>query len=179
MSSKEVKPKAKKKAVKKIVAKQGCETPKNVVSVKIKADDPRFVPQYQTEGAANVDLVANVSPDVHGNKQLTLTSRTMTMVDVGFSMELPAGWKAEVSARSGWAKRGLVVTNAPGQIDEDYRGRVCVLVANLGKEILVINDGDRIGQMWPTPVHKFAFESVEGLSESGRGENGFGSTGNQ
>lgn len=151
--------------------------PSNVVKVRIKADDHRFVPQYQTDGAANVDLVANVSPDVHGNKALTLTSRTMAMVDVGFAMELPAGWKAEISARSGWAKKGLVVTNGPGQIDEDYRGRICVMVANLGKEILVIKDGDRIGQMWPVPVYRFVFEEVEELTPTPRGEDGFGSTG--
>jgi dUTP pyrophosphatase len=92
-------------------------------------------------------------------------------------MQLPPGYKAEVFARSGLASRGLVILNGPGQIDEDYRGRVCLLVGNVGKEIFVINHGDRLAQMCPTPVYKFTWERAEKLDESERGASGFGSTG--
>lgn len=147
------------------------------VPIKIVADDPVFVPQYKTAGAANADLVANIPEDVHGNRTLTLTSRTGAVVDCGFSMELPPGWKAEIAARSGLASKNLVVSNAPGQIDEDYRGRVRVLVTNIGKEIITINDQERIAQMWVTPVHRMSFEMVDELSATERGEGGLGSTG--
>lgn len=159
----------------------------NLVPTKIKAIDPRFIPKYHTEDAACADLVANINKDTPGahfdgtpdvNKWVVqIPSRNLMKVDVGFEMQLPSGWQAEVSARSGWAKRGLIVTNGPGQIDEDYRGPISVLLGNVGKEIIYVKDGDRIGQIKPVPVFKFVWEEAESLDETERNDGGFGHTG--
>jgi dUTP pyrophosphatase len=92
-------------------------------------------------------------------------------------MQLPAGYKACISARSVLANKGLIVTNAPGQIDSDYRGRVKVVVTNVGKEIVVIEHGDRFAQMWVEPVYLFEWVYASVLDSSDRGAGGFGSTG--
>jgi dUTP pyrophosphatase len=157
----------------------------NLVPTKIKAQDPRFVPTYKTVDAACADLVANINKDSEGAKFdqvagkwiVQIPSRTIVKIDTGFAMQLPAGWQAEVSGRSGWGERGLVVTNAPGQIDGDYRGPLSVLLANVGKEIIVVKDGDRIGQIKPVPVFRFSWETVDKLDETVRATGGFGSTG--
>lgn len=145
------------------------------IKTKIVADDPMFVPKYQTAGSACVDLIANLKELERGIIQLPY--RATVLVDCGFSMELPYGYKATVSARSGLAAKGLVVVNAPGQIDSDYRGRVKVILGNVGKEIIVINHGDRIAQMAIEPVYTFDWLVSETLSDTERGANGFGSTG--
>ena len=148
------------------------------IPVKIVADDPMFIPQYATEGAANCDLVANVPVDGNGNRQVSVTHRGVILVDCGFSMEIKPGYKAVIMARSGWASKGVVVTNAPGQIDEDYRGRIKVIVGNFGtNNPVTIKHGDRIAQMAIVPVWKFDWQVVTELSETVRGEGGFGSTG--
>lgn len=136
-----------------------------------------FIPKYQTTGAACCDLVANIPPDANGSRQLLLNHRSVAKVDCGFSMEIPEGYKACVAARSGWASRGLIVANGPGQIDSDYRDRVKVIVGNVGKENpIVIKHGDRIGQMWIQEVFQIDWEVVDQLSETDR-QGGFGSTG--
>jgi len=147
------------------------------VATKIVVDDPMFVPKYQTDGSACVDLVANIEEDVAGNKRLALSHRSTVVVDCGFSMELPAGYKSVISVRSSMAKHGLIVTNGPGIIDSDYRGRVQVIVTNVGKEIVVIEHGDRFAQMSVEPVFTFEWQFAEALGETERGEGGFGSTG--
>ena len=147
------------------------------VVTKIVADEPMFVPKCYSEGASCVDLVANIPEDAEGKRTIKLTSRQLAVIDCGFKMELPSGWQAFISARSGQASKGLIVTNAPGIIDSDYRGRVAVLIANVAHGIKVINHGDRIAQMQPMPVHRFEWSEVEVLSDSERGEGGLGSTG--
>jgi dUTP pyrophosphatase len=158
------------------------------VPTKIVADDPKYQPQYKTAGAACADLVAKITEqepgafldaDEKGEKAwaVSLPSRAIRLVDCGFSMQLPEGWKAECTARSGLASRGLVVCNAPGQIDEDYRGRIKVILGNVGKEIFKVRDGDRIGQLFPVPVFRFTWENVDSLDATERGDGGFGSTG--
>jgi dUTP pyrophosphatase len=149
----------------------------SIVTTKIVADDDTWIPEYKTDGAACVDLKANIPPDVHGNREINLPYRVGQLIDCGISIELPPGFKAEIAARSGWANRGLVVANSPGQVDEDYRGRICVAVYNVGKEILKIKHGDRIAQMWPVPVYRFQWDRVDQLEETNRGTGGFGSTG--
>lgn len=146
------------------------------VATKIVADDPMYVPGYQTPGSACVDLVANITEE---GGVLRLPHRGCYVVDCGFSMELPAGYKAEISARSSWASKGLLVANAPGQVDTDYRGRVRVAVLNAGKEIIVINHGDRIAQMSIAPVYLFDWILAPDLGDTQRGAGGFGSTGRQ
>jgi dUTP pyrophosphatase len=158
------------------------------VPTKIVADEPKYKPQYKTAGAACADVVAKITEQEPGafldkNEKgveawaVQLPSRSMRLVDCGFSMQLPEGWKAECTARSGHASRGLIVCNAPGQIDEDYRGRVKVILGNVGKEIHKVRDGDRIGQVFPAPVFRFDWSDVDVLDPTERGEGGFGSTG--
>lgn len=136
-------------------------------------NDPKFLPVYQTPGAANADLVANLGTD----DTIVIDPGTVKRVDCGFCMQLPLGFKAEFSARSGWSSKGLIVANAPSQIDEDYRGRIVVLLVNVGLDSIVIKNNDRIAQMWPAPVYKFEWITNEPLEESVRGTGGFGSTG--
>jgi dUTP pyrophosphatase len=147
------------------------------VVTKIIADEPMFVPKYYSEDASCVDLVANIPEDAEGKRTIKIMSRAVAVIDCGFKMELPTGWQAFISARSGRASEGLIVTNAPGIIDSDYRGRVAVLLANISHGIKVINHGDRIAQMQPMPVHRFEWNEAQILSDSDRGEGGFGSTG--
>lgn len=102
------------------------------------------------------------------------------MIDCGISVAIPQGYKLCVAVRSGWASRGLALMNGVGQIDVDYRGKVKCIVANvIGREVLVINNGDRIGQCWLEPVYKIEWNVVQSLPETARGEGGFGSTGSK
>lgn len=143
------------------------------VATKIVVKDPKYIPQYKTDGAACVDLYACIP----ANEQINLTSRSIVKVSCGFSMELQPGYKALISARSGLAAKGLIVTNGPGVIDSDYRGEVCVILSNVGKEIIPIKDGDRIAQMSIEPVYTFDWIQTDILTETTRGTGGFGSTG--
>ena len=154
---------------------------KNVLDVKdqhnlntnIVVSDEMFMPVYQTVGAACADLVANIPSGL-----VSIPSRTQVMIDCGFSVEIPDGWQGVISLRSSLAMHGLVIPNAPCILDSDFRGQVKVLVSNIGKNIVVINHGDRFAQMQPMPVTKFKFTRVSTLSATDRGEGGFGSTGN-
>lgn len=151
--------------------------PMKKVLAKIVADDPMFVPKYQTDGSACCDLVANVPMNSNNVRQLTIVHRGTVLVDCGFSMEVPPGYKANIMARSGWATKGLIVTNGPGQIDSDYRNRIKVIVTNVGAQNpVVIQHGERIAQMSIEPVYMFEWEMVSELSTTNR-LGGFGSTG--
>jgi len=140
------------------------------VGVKIVADNPSYIPQYHTEGSACVDLVSN-SDDIR------IPHRGIFKFDCGFSMELPPGYKACIVSRSGLASKGIIVANAPGIIDSDYRGKICVILANIGHELALIKRGDRIAQMYIEPVSKFDWLETVSLGATTRGSGGFGSTG--
>ena len=105
------------------------------------------------------------------------------MVSTGLAMALPAGFEAQIRARSGLARRGLIIPNGPGTIDADYRGEIKVLLLNLSAEDpFDIEQGERIAQMVIQRVPEVIFEEVEDLDALGktsRGEGGFGSTGRQ
>ena len=143
----------------------------------IVADSPEFIPTYESNGAACCDLRANIPPNKDGQRTLYIGPMETVKVDVGFSMALPPGFEAQIRTRSGLGGRGLIVPNSPGTIDEDYRGRMCVLLTNLNKEVWPINHLDRIAQMALKPVYYFGFEPVDTLNTTERGEKGFGSTG--
>jgi dUTP pyrophosphatase len=101
------------------------------------------------------------------------------LVKTGLFLELPAGVEAQVRPRSGLAlKKGITVLNSPGTIDADYRGEVGVILINLSKDKFSINPGDRIAQLVFAKHEQADFQEVEVLSETDRGEGGFGSTGN-
>ena len=160
------------------------------IGVDIVADDPVFIPQYKTEDAVCCDLVANLKPEYDPKlppsqqavapQHVLIQHRAVVLVDCGFSMAVPVGWKAEVVARSGLASQGLIVCNGPGQIDSDYRGRIRVILCNVGHaNPIVIKHGERFAQMYLTPVHKFNWQVKTELPPTGRGTGGFGSTGVQ
>jgi dUTP pyrophosphatase len=130
------------------------------------------LPRYMTEGAAGMDLASAAEGPV------TLAPGQRLGVPTGWSMELPAGFEAQVRPRSGLALRqGVTVVNAPGTIDSDYRGEIIVLLVNLGQEAHTIAPGDRVAQMVIAPVVRAIVEEVAELSQTDRGMGGFGHTG--
>ena len=127
-------------------------------------------PTYATDGAAGLDVVAA--------ENLTLAPGQRRAVATGFAIAIPHGYEVQVRPRSGLAlKHGITCLNTPGTIDEDYRGEVKVILANLGVEPFQVRRGERIAQLVPAPVLKAAFREVETLGETTRGAGGFGSTG--
>ncbi len=127
-------------------------------------------PAYATHGAAGLDVVAA--------EDLKLAPGQRCAVATGFSIAIPPGYEMQVRPRSGLAlKHGITCLNTPGTIDEDYRGEVKVILANLGSEPFEVRRGERIAQLVPAPVLKAQFREVAELSETGRGAGGFGSTG--
>lgn len=131
------------------------------------------LPTYETKLSAGVDLKANIEVAIH------LESLERCLVKTGLFLELPAGVEAQVRPRSGLAlKKGITVLNSPGTIDADYRGEVGVILINLSKDKFSINPGDRIAQLAFAKHEQANFQEVEVLSETDRGEGGFGSTGN-
>jgi dUTP pyrophosphatase len=130
------------------------------------------LPAYQTPGSAGMDLRAAIDGDI------VLQPGERTAVPTGLRMALPAGHEGQVRPRSGLAFRhGLTVTNAPGTIDEDYRGEVKVLLVNLGQEPVTLTRGMRVAQLVVAPVVQVAVQTVSDLDETSRGAGGFGSTG--
>ena len=100
------------------------------------------------------------------------------LVPTGFAIAVPDGYEAQVRPRSGLALRhGIVLPNAPGTIDADYRGELSVIVMNAGREPITLRRGDRIAQMVIAPVANARFVEVESLDETARGDGGFGHTG--
>jgi dUTP pyrophosphatase len=127
-------------------------------------------PCYATDGAAGLDVVAA--------EDVTLAPGQRHAVATGFAIAIPPGYEVQVRPRSGLAlKHGITCLNTPGTIDEDYRGEVKVILANLGSESFDVRRGERIAQLVPAPVLKARFRKVEALSETQRGSGGFGSTG--
>lgn len=142
------------------------------MKVQIVNRSPYPCPAYATPLSAGMDLKANLSEPV------TLGPLERTMVPTGLYIALPEGFEAQIRPRSGLAARhGITVTNAPGTVDADYRGEVCVLLVNLSNEPFVINPGERIAQMVIARHEKAEWVEVESLDETERGAGGFGSTG--
>lgn len=130
------------------------------------------LPAYQSAGAAGVDLCAAIPEAVR------LEPGERRLIPTGISLEIPAGYEAQVRARSGLALRhGIGMVNAPGTIDCDYRGMVGVILVNWGQEAFVVEPLSRIAQLVFAPVARAEFTLATELSESTRGSGGFGSTG--
>ena len=109
--------------------------------IKVVNKSGRELPQYATESSAGVDLRAAIT------EPIVLEPLQRAMVPTGLYMEIPKGYEGQVRPRSGLAaKRGVTVLNAPGTIDADYRGEVCVILVNLGSEPFVIERGDTVDQ---------------------------------
>ena len=132
------------------------------------------LPSYATAGAAGMDLLAAVM------EPMTIPPGGRALVPTGLCIALPQGHELQVRPRSGLAlKQGMLVANAPGTIDEDYRGEVGVILLNAGSETFTVERGMRIAQAVLAPVLRAAWLEVESLDETARGEGGFGSTGHR
>jgi dUTP pyrophosphatase len=130
------------------------------------------LPEYQSEGAAGMDLLAAVS------STLTLEPGARALVPTGLILELPACCEAQVRPRSGLALRhGITVLNSPGTIDADYRGEVQVLLVNLGDRPFAIARGERIAQLVVQRFERVTLAEQTAASATRRGAGGFGSTG--
>ncbi|WP_022686520.1 dUTP diphosphatase [Sphingomonas phyllosphaerae] len=128
------------------------------------------LPTYATAGAAGMDVVAA--------EDVTLAPGARHAVATGFAIAIPEGYEVQVRPRSGLAlKFGVTCLNTPGTIDEDYRGEIKVILANLGSEPFDVRRGDRIAQLVPAPVLRARIVEVDVLDTTDRGEGGFGSTG--
>tara|TARA_B100001063_G_scaffold235999_1_gene255230 strand:+ start:169 stop:606 length:438 start_codon:yes stop_codon:yes gene_type:complete len=144
-----------------------------MVKVLIKKLDPTIkLPEYKTEGASGMDLIAFL------NQSIKIKPKKSSLVPTGLSVAFPENYEIQIRPRSGLAaKNNISVLNTPGTIDSDYRGEIKVILYNHGDSDFTINNGDRIAQMVLTPVVKIELEETVDLPETIRGEGGFGSTG--
>lgn len=141
------------------------------------ADRQVPLPAYETEGAAGMDLRANLPPESRNNG-VTLEPGARAIVPTGLTLAIPKGFEAQIRPRSGLAfKHGITLANAPGTIDSDYRGPLGVILINLGAEAFHIAHGDRIAQILFAPVVRAVWDERPSLDTTGRGAGGFGSTG--
>jgi dUTP pyrophosphatase len=130
------------------------------------------LPQYETAHAAGMDMRA-FTP-----QEIVIKPLQRILVPTGLHIELPVGYEAQIRPRSGLAyKHGISIVNSPGTIDADYRGEIKVLLVNLSDTDFVINNGDRIAQMVIAKHETISWESVDILSDTARGEGGYGHTG--
>ena len=144
----------------------------NKINVKCVASTGAVIPVYKTQGAAGADVCALLESPV------TIEPGRFAMIPTGLFFEIPNGYEIQVRPRSGLAaKNGVTVLNTPGTIDSDYRGELKVLLINLGAQAFTVNSGDRIAQIIVSPVTVADFTITDSLSNTQRGEKGFGSTG--
>ncbi|MEY8849418.1 dUTP diphosphatase [Psychroserpens sp. XS_ASV72] len=142
------------------------------MQIKIINTSNHDLPHYETQASAGMDLRANLS------EPRTLKPLERSIVGTGLFIELPIGYEAQVRPRSGLAaKKGITVLNAPGTIDADYRGEIGVILVNLSNEDFTIQNGERIAQLIIAKHERAEWIQVEELSQTDRGEGGFGSTG--
>jgi dUTP pyrophosphatase len=142
------------------------------MKVKVINSSKHPLPQYQTIFSAGLDLRANIDEPV------TLNPLDRKLIGTGLFIELPEGFEAQIRPRSGLAfNYGLTVLNSPGTIDADYRGEIKVLLVNLSNEAFTLQDGERIAQMVIAKHEQIQWEPAGELSETLRGEGGYGSTG--
>ena len=142
------------------------------VKVINKSNNP--LPKYSTTQSAGMDLRAFIT------EPIILGVLDRALIPTGLYIEMPEGYEAQVRPRSGLAiKYGVTVLNSPGTIDADYRGEICVELINLSNKPYTIYFGDRIAQLVFNKYEQAEFIEVEELSETERGEGGFGHTGNK
>lgn len=140
------------------------------VQLPIVLEPGAIAPEYKTPGSAGMDLCAY--EDVY------LEPLERKLVRTGVRIAVPEGYEAQVRPRSGLAIRfGLSMVNTPGTIDSDYRGEIQIILINLGKDVVSLNQGERIAQLVICPVVRAELSIVENLDQTHRGSGGFGSTG--
>ena len=144
-----------------------------MLNVKIINKSEYEAPKYETEQSAGVDLRANIDEEV------ILYPMERKLIPTGIFIELPKGYEAQIRPRSGLAaKHGITVLNSPGTIDADYRGEIMVILINLSNEYFSIKPGMRIAQMIIARHEQANFLDFDVLSETERGDGGFGHSGN-
>lgn len=140
--------------------------------VQVVAEPGVQLPAYATPGSAGMDLRAKSPVQMEPGER--------ALVPTGLRIGIPPGFEGQVRPRSGLAiKAGVTVANAPGTIDSDYRGEVCVILINLGRQPVRLEAGERIAQLVFAKVERAVWLPVEDLSETTRGDGGFGSTGTE
>ncbi len=133
---------------------------------------PLSLPEYKTNGSAGLDLCSS------SEEIITIRHFDVKLIPTNLVLEIPEGYEAQVRPRSGLAmKNGITVLNTPGTIDSDYRGEVKVLLINFGKEDFAVNFGDRIAQLVISKYEKISLVQSDMVSETERGDGGYGSTG--
>lgn len=130
------------------------------------------LPDYATEGSSGMDLRANL------DEKMVLKPLDRVLVPTGLYLEFEKGYEAQVRARSGLAlKKGLGLPNGIGTIDSDYRGELKVILINMSRDDVVIEDGDRIAQVVFMKIELPEVVEVKEISETKRSDGGFGHTG--
>jgi len=130
------------------------------------------LPSYATEHAAGLDLMAAIA------EPITIPAGQRAMIATGIAIALPIGFEAQVRPRSGLAARyGITILNSPGTIDADYRGEIKAILINLGDAPFTVEPKARIAQLIVAPIARIHWETAESLSDTTRGDGGFGSTG--
>ena len=130
------------------------------------------LPEYKTEGASGIDLMAFIK------KPVNVKPKTSSIIPTGIAVAFSKNYEIQIRPRSGLAaKKNISILNTPGTIDSDYRGEIKVIIFNYGKKNFIINNGDRIAQMVLSPIIKIKLEKKNDLPETFRGKKGFGSTG--
>ena len=142
------------------------------MQIKIINKSQHELPSYETIASAGMDLRANLTQSV------SLKPLERAIIKTGLFIELPIGYEAQVRPRSGLAaKKGITVLNSPGTVDADYRGEIGVILVNLSNEVFVVENGERIAQLIIAQHERAQWQEASELSETSRGEGGFGSTG--
>lgn len=142
------------------------------MQVKVINRSKHALPAYATEQSAGLDLRANIDAPI------VLKPLERALVPTGIFIALPDGYEAQIRPRSGLAaKHGVTVLNSPGTIDADYRGEIKVILVNLSNETFTIEDGERVCQMVVAKYEQVAWNEVDVLDETERGDGGFGHTG--
>lgn len=141
-----------------------------IVKIVNKSNNP--LPKYETSGSAGMDVRAFLE------EAIMIAPHERKLIPTGLYVSIPQGFEMQIRARSGLAyKKGLILPNAPGTVDSDYRGHVQVILANISTETHTIENGDRIAQLVFAKYEQVTWQDVEVLDETERGEGGFGSTG--
>ena len=143
------------------------------ILIKKVSTNPLFkLPKYESNGAAGIDLSADIDAEVE------LKPLERFLFPTGIAISLPKDLEAQIRPRSGLAiKNGITLLNTPGTVDSDYRGEIKVILVNISNDKYTIKPGDRIAQMVLSQFAQGQFELVENLDETDRGSSGFGSTG--
>ena len=144
-----------------------------MVKVLVKKLDPAVkFPDYETDGASGMDLIAFTK------KPIIVKSKTSSLIPTGLSVAFSKDYEIQIRPRSGLAaKKNISVLNSPGTIDSDFRGEIKIILYNHSKNDFIVNNGDRVAQMVLCPIIKMNLVEADELPKTIRGEGGFGSTG--